>query len=174
MWKKTENDQPEVPPTVSSSRSEPVREQAVIGASLVVKGDVSGDEDLVIQGQVEGKVLLKNHGITVGRNGQVRADLFGKTIAVDGTVQGNLYAEEKIVVRQSGNVRGNLQAPRICLEDGARFKGSIDMDAGAGEKGKSATQASSGPQIPQSGEKADRVGGQAELGIKLNQASPGK
>jgi len=134
MWKKSEPEQPEVTPSFSNVRPQPIREQAIIGASLVVKGDVTGDEDLLIQGQVEGRVVLKNNGITVGKNGSVKADLYGKTICIEGVVQGNLYAEEKIIVRQTGSVRGNLQAPRVTLEDGAKFKGSIEMEGGTQEK----------------------------------------
>lgn len=159
MWKKTEDDRPEISvPPVSSVRPQPVKEQAVIGPSLVVKGDVSGDEDLVIQGQVEGKVVLRNNSVTVGRNGRVRADVFGKTICVEGTVQGNLFAEEKIVVRQTGEVKGNLQAPRVNLEDGAKFKGSIDMDGSASEKPRATA-----------GEKPEEKTGstQSDLGIKV-------
>ncbi len=160
MWKKTEDDRPEISvPPVSPARPQPVRELAVIGPSLVVKGDVSGDEDLVIQGQVEGKVILRNNSVTVGRNGRVRADIFGKTICVEGTVQGNLFAEEKIVVRQTGEVKGNLQAPRVNLEDGAKFKGSIDMDGSGAEK----------PRAVSAGEKPEEKAGspQGDLGIKV-------
>jgi cytoskeletal protein CcmA (bactofilin family) len=83
----------------------------------------------MIQGDVEGKVVLKNNSLTVGKNGRIRADLYAKMIAVEGSVQGNLYGQEQIVVRQSGNVKGNLVSPRVTIEDGAKFKGSIDMDS---------------------------------------------
>lgn len=128
MWKKTEVEQSQPPVAGTVSRPQPTREQAIIGASLVVKGDVEGDEDLTIQGRVEGKVVLKKNSITVGRNGRVKADLYGREICVEGLVEGNLFAEERIVLRQTGQVKGNLKAPRVSLEDGARFKGSIDMD----------------------------------------------
>jgi cytoskeletal protein CcmA (bactofilin family) len=130
MWKKTDEQSEPVNNPVSSptSHRQPVGEQAVIGPSLIVKGDVQGEEDLVIQGQVEGKVVLKKNSITVGKNGRVKADLYGKVIVVEGNLQGNLFGEEKIVVRKSGDIKGNLMAPRINLEEGARFKGSIDME----------------------------------------------
>lgn len=161
--------------TTPNVRSQPVREQAIIGASLVVKGDVAGDEDLLIQGQIEGKVTLQNNSITVGRNGQVKADLYGKTISVEGTVQGNLFADEKIVIRQSGSVRGNLQAPRVTLEEGSKFKGSIDMEGTAPAKA-----AGSAPTVvPPAGvasdkdkDKEDRKSSsQGQLGMKLNNPS---
>jgi cytoskeletal protein CcmA (bactofilin family) len=132
MWKKTADDMEPVSNPISSPSStqrQPVGEQAVIGSSLIVKGDVHGEEDLIIQGQIEGKIVLKNNSVTVGRNGRIKADVYGKVIIIEGTVQGNLYGDEKIVVKQSGDVRGNLVAPRINLEEGAKFKGSIDMEA---------------------------------------------
>lgn len=135
MWKKSEEERPEISvPPASIRTPQPVKEQALIGPSLIVRGDITGEEDLVIQGQVEGKVILRNNNITIGRNGRIRADVLGKTITVEGSVQGNLVAEEKIVVRQAGEVKGNMQAPRVNLEDGAKFKGSIDMDGTAAEK----------------------------------------
>ncbi len=141
MWKKNEPERTE-PTMQQPSHPQPVHEQTLIGSSLVVKGDVTGDEDITIQGQVEGKVVLKNNTITVGQHGRVKADLFGKVINVEGTVEGNLHAEERVVIRKSGKVKGNLEAPRVTLEDGAKFKGSIEMDVGdAGS-----TTASPGPE----------------------------
>src|SRR5690606_38771695 len=105
-------------------------DKSVLGSSLKIKGDLSGTEDLVIQGLVEGKVDLKKNSVTVGKNGRVRADIYAESIYVEGEVQGNLYGSEKVVIRKSGNVRGNIKGPRVNLEDGARFKGSIDMDGG--------------------------------------------
>lgn len=159
MWKKSEEDRPDIAvPQTTVRPPQPVKEQALIGPSLVFRGDISGDEDLVIQGQLEGKVVLRNNHVTVGRNGRIRADVLGKTICVEGTVQGNLVAEEKIVVRQTGEVKGNLQAPRVNLEDGARFKGSIDMDGSAADKTRTAA-----------GEKPEEktVATQGDLAIKV-------
>lgn len=157
--------------TTPNVRPQPVREQAIIGASLVVKGDVAGDEDLLIQGQVEGKVTLQKNSITVGRNGQVKADLYGKTINVEGTVQGNLFADEKIVIRQSGSVRGNLQAPRVTLEEGSKFKGSIDMEGPAQAKTSASVAAPpTGGSVER--DKDERKGSsQSQLGMKLNSPS---
>lgn len=173
MWKKTDTDQPETTPSTSAApKPQPVREQAVIGPSLVVKGDLSGDEDLVIQGQVEGKVVLKNNNVTIGRNGRVKADVFGKTISVEGNVQGNLFGDEKIIVRQSGQVQGNLNAPRVTLEDGARFKGSIDMDGSASSESSRSTSAAasspaSSPATSSSSKSEGKSGpSQGELGIR--------
>jgi cytoskeletal protein CcmA (bactofilin family) len=128
MWKKTkdENSKPESPP-LGKSPIEQSKEQAVIGPSISIKGELSGEEDLMIQGRVEGTIELKNNNVTVGRTGHIKADIYGKVISIEGEVQGNLFGEEKIVVRESAVVRGNMRTPRFSLEDGAKFKGSIDM-----------------------------------------------
>lgn len=102
----------------------------MIGPSIRIKGEVSGDEDLLIQGRVEGSITLKAHEVSVGESGQVFADILAKTIRVDGKVQGDITAMENVVISKLGNVRGNIIAPRVLLEDGAVFKGSIDMDPG--------------------------------------------
>ena len=102
----------------------------MIGPSIRIKGEVSGDEDLLIQGRVEGSITLKTHEVSVGESGQVFADILAKTIRIDGKVQGDITAVENVVISKLGNVRGNIVAPRVLLEDGAVFKGSIDMDPG--------------------------------------------
>jgi len=102
----------------------------MIGPSIVIKGTVSGDEDLVVQGKVEGTIDLKDHEVSVGQSGKVHADINAKVVKVDGEVSGDISGNEKVVISKSGNVRGNIVAPRVTLEDGAIFKGSIDMDPG--------------------------------------------
>jgi cytoskeletal protein CcmA (bactofilin family) len=135
MWKKTDAEYTENEiPSPSAIPEQPMTEQAVIGSSLVLKGDVTGENDLLIQGQVEGKVVLKKNSVTVGRNGRVKADIYGKVIKVEGKVQGNLFGDNKIIINQSGDVQGNLSAPRVTLEDGAKFKGSVDMETRTAEK----------------------------------------
>ena len=103
-------------------------DRATIGPSIFIKGDLSGDEDLVIEGRVEGTVDLKQNNVTVGKNGRVKADVLGRVVTVEGEVDGNVFAQEQAIVRQSGAVRGNITSPRVILEDGSRFKGSIDME----------------------------------------------
>jgi cytoskeletal protein CcmA (bactofilin family) len=102
--------------------------QAIIGRSIQINGDVKGDEDLMIEGDVSGTVELRNHALTIGKEGKVKADIHARSISVDGTTDGDLFASESIAIRSTANVRGNLLAPRISLEDGARFKGSVEMD----------------------------------------------
>ena len=113
----------------------------MIGPSIKIKGEVSGDEDLLIEGQVEGTINLKAHEVVVGESGQVSADILAKTIKVDGKVKGDITGTENVVISKLGSVRGNITAPRVLLEDGAMFKGSIDMDPGD-------TGAKAAPQAP--------------------------
>jgi cytoskeletal protein CcmA (bactofilin family) len=102
---------------------------ASIGPSITVKGDISGNEDLVIQGRVEGSVKLVQNNVTIGSNGRVNADVNGRTVIVEGEVKGDLSAEEQIILRHTARVEGGLVAPRVALEDGAVFRGSIEMDS---------------------------------------------
>ena len=130
MWKKSE-DQPQSPnvqptaPAPAASRPGPI---ATLGPSIVIKGDLTGEEDLVIQGRVEGEIRLTKNSVTVGKNGRVRADIYGNRVHVEGEVRGNLYGDQEIVIRASGRVQGNLTSPRVTLENGSKFKGSIDME----------------------------------------------
>jgi cytoskeletal protein CcmA (bactofilin family) len=105
---------------------------ATIGPSITVKGDISGDEDLLIEGRVEGKVMLAKHNVTIGPDGYVNADVNGRMVVVEGQVEGDLRGEEQIVLRHSAKVEGSIAAPRVTLEDGAVFRGGIEMDAGKG------------------------------------------
>lgn len=104
------------------------QEAAVIGPSIHIEGDLRGDEDLVIDGEVKGAVHLKKNSLTIGSNGKVTADVYAHTIYVDGYMEGDLYGAERISIRKSAQVHGNIASPRVSLEDGARFKGSIEMD----------------------------------------------
>ncbi|MFI5143463.1 MAG: polymer-forming cytoskeletal protein [Thermoanaerobaculales bacterium] len=151
MWKKAEpdpserrgpapTDRPVVPPVWTGTAAslptsggevmtaERPSDRAIIGPSITIKGDVTGEEDLLIQGRIEGKVDLAQHHVTVGANGRIKANVFGHSVTVEGSVEGDLHAEEQIVIRKSGNVRGNVAAPRVTIEDGATFQGSIDME----------------------------------------------
>lgn len=144
-WKRNEPESP-IGSTPPAAPQPPQRtgESATIGASIRIKGDLSGDENLLIQGQIQGKIKLKSHNVTVGPSGRVKADIHGRTIRVEGEVDGNLFGEEEIVIRASGRVQGNLQAPRVTLENGSNFKGSIDMDA-EGKKGPQAAATKPAP-----------------------------
>ncbi len=138
IWKKSDGDFPptqnptQPPPQPMAPRTQPPppspsRERALIGPSIEIKGSLSGGEDLLVEGRVEGKIELAQHSVTIGSSGRIKADIQGRTIVVMGEVEGNLFGSEQIILRQSSKVRGNLVAPRVSLEDGSDFKGSIDM-----------------------------------------------
>jgi len=120
--------------TASGNPSPNSGKAAVIGLDTQIKGDITGSENLVIEGKVIGKIKLELHQVEVGQNGRVNADITAKVIKIAGEVRGDLHATEKVVISRSGNVHGNIVAPRMTLEDGAIFKGSIDMDPGEPEK----------------------------------------
>ncbi len=99
-----------------------------IGQSVQIKGELTGNEDLTIEGMVDGKIILNDHNLTIGANGRITAELHAKTVVIVGQVMGNITADDKIDIAATGSVQGDLRAPRVAIEDGARFKGSIDME----------------------------------------------
>ena len=110
------------------SASSGPREKAVIGPSIHIDGDLRGEEDLLIEGEVNGTVQLRSNSLTIGAQGKVRADVYAHSIYVEGVMEGDLYGTERVHIRKSAQVRGNVTSPRVSLEDGAKFKGSIEMD----------------------------------------------
>jgi cytoskeletal protein CcmA (bactofilin family) len=146
--KDTEADEPNPILATEPARERPpatraTSSAATIGSSIRIKGEVSGEEDLIIQGHVEGAVKLAEHDLVIGESGRVDADLNAKTIRVEGEVNGDVIGSTKVVVTRSGRVLGNIIAPRVTLEDGAKFKGSIDMDPGQPSAAKTAGSTSS-------------------------------
>jgi len=123
--------QPEAPRRAASPSGS--REAAVIGPSIHIDGDLRGEEDLLIEGEVNGTVQLKNNSLTIGAQGKVSADVYAHSIYVEGYMEGDLYGSERVSIRKSAQLRGNITSPRVSLEDGARFKGSIEMDPQAVE-----------------------------------------
>ena len=101
--------------------------QATIGKSLVLKAQITGAQDLYIDGQVEGSIELKNHNLTVGINGQVSANVIARNVFVEGNLKGNVMATEKVEIRKTGSLQGDLSTGGVTIEDGAYFKGSIDI-----------------------------------------------
>src|SRR4030067_1573059 len=95
-----------------------------IGKSVCVKGEITGDEDLTIEGKVEGKIDLKNHNLIIGSNAQIRAEISAKNIQIIGSVVGNVIASERVEIREMGSLEGDIIAPRVNIVDGAHFKGS--------------------------------------------------
>src|SRR3984893_13626673 len=156
MWKPTNQPQtpgrpaePERPtmsspsaPVMSSTEPSPVprpattattADQATIGKSLVIKGEVTGSESLYIDGRVEGSINLSGNRVTVGRNGVVSANINAREIVVLGKVRGNITASDRVDIRSDGSLTGDVVAARISIEDGAFFKGGIDIRK-AGQK----------------------------------------
>lgn len=165
MWNKREDDPtyrlPSVPPQPPAPAAAPPpvvgegrHEHAAIGASISILGDLKGDEDLTILGRVEGKIDLPQHSVVIGRSGRVTADIHAKLVSVEGEVRGNLFAGEQILIRRTATMLGNLTAPRVSLEDGCRFKGSVDMEAQPVDRARSAPQPSAPVARPQPGAEA--------------------
>ena len=98
-----------------------------IGKSIVIKGELNGSEDLTIEGHVEGKIELKDHVLTIGSNGRIRAAVFAKSVIVLGEVVGNVTGTEKVDIRDNGSVDGDIVSPRVAIAEGAHFRGSVDM-----------------------------------------------
>jgi cytoskeletal protein CcmA (bactofilin family) len=156
MWKKDEESKPTANvTTVSGTVSAPKQtrkstpqgqDQATIGRSITIKGDVTGDEDLYIQGRIDGTVNLKQHNVTVGSEGRVKANISGRTVTIEGEVNGDVHGQEQVALRASSTVNGDIVSPRVVLEDGATFLGSIDMSGN--KPGVSTGQPASTPSKP--------------------------
>jgi len=146
MWKRKEDEYGSSPDPVPSSspatatpsaparpaepaRSEQLRssEVATIGKSVVVKGELSGSEDLVVDGEVEGSITLRGQTLTVGPNGRVRANIEARNVILHGRVDGDILASDRVDLRKSASLAGNIATARISIEDGAFFKGGIDI-----------------------------------------------
>jgi cytoskeletal protein CcmA (bactofilin family) len=109
-----------------------------IGKSVVIKGELNGSEDLTIEGQVEGTIQLRDHVLTIGANGKIKAQVFAKSVIVLGEVSGNVTATDKVDIRDNGSVDGDIVAPRVAIAEGAHFRGSVDMQRKAGQPATSA------------------------------------
>ena len=114
-------------PSASPASAVPPGEQATIGKSLVIKGEVSGSESLYVDGKIEGAINLPGNRVTVGRNGQVAANIMAREVVVLGKVRGNVHASDRVDIRSEGSLTGDVIAARISIEDGAFFKGGIDI-----------------------------------------------
>ena len=151
MWKRDEAVKPTGPapgtpapaaapapaPVMAVRHEEPravLRDVVNIGKSVVIKGELNGSEDLTIEGHVEGRIELRDHVLTIGPNGKIKAELFAKAVVVLGEVIGNVSASEKVDIRENGSVEGDITSPRVAIAEGAHFRGSVDM----ANKGKAA------------------------------------
>lgn len=104
---------------------------AQIGKSVVIKGELSGSEDLYVDGHVEGSISLKDNGLTIGPNGQVKASVESKVIVVQGKLEGNVQASDRVELRKSAIVTGDITTQRISIEEGAYLKGKVDIQGKA-------------------------------------------
>lgn len=138
LWQKPDQDQnaPSTPtmsprqtatPTATAPAGNRGSGTATIGQSVQIKGELTGQEDLVVDGRIEGRISLKGHQLTIGPNGRVHAEVHAKSVRIDGEVTGNVIADDKVEISPSGSVQGDITAPRVALADGSSFKGSIDM-----------------------------------------------
>ncbi len=114
-------------PRTEANRRQEKSDVVNIGKSVIIKGELSGSEDLTIEGQVDGKIELRQNVLTIGPNGKIKAQITAKTVVIEGQVQGNITATERVDIRDNGTVDGDLSAPRVSIADGAHFRGAIDM-----------------------------------------------
>jgi len=139
------------PPVVTRPAAASPQEQATLGKSLVIKGEVTGSESLYIDGRVEGSINLPGNRVTVGRNGVVSANISAREIVILGKVRGNMTASDRFDIRSEGSLTGDIVAQRVSIEEGAYFKGGIDIRKagqkanGGDSKEAAATEAPVGP-----------------------------
>jgi cytoskeletal protein CcmA (bactofilin family) len=108
-------------------------EFAHIGKSVVIKGEVSGSEDLYVDGNIEGKIELRNYSLTVGPNGNIKADVTAKAVVIQGKLDGSVNASERVELRKAAVVNGDVTTQRIAIEEGAFLKGKVDIQKEAGK-----------------------------------------
>jgi len=123
---------PGAPPRPEASRHNMEKDIVNIGKSVVIKGELNGSEDLTIEGHVEGTIQLRDHVLTIGPNGRIKAQVFAKSVIVLGEVTGNVTASDKVDIRDNGSVDGDIVSPRVAIAEGAHFRGSVDMQRKAG------------------------------------------
>ena len=134
-------------PTEASLKME--KDIVNIGKSVVIKGELNGSEDLTIEGHVEGRIELKDHVLTIGPNGKIKAQVFAKAVIVLGEVNGNVTASEKVDIRDGGSVDGDIISPRVAIAEGAHFRGSVDMQRKGAQPGQPQQKASAQPEKAQ-------------------------
>ena len=135
-----------------------------IGKSVVIKGELNGSEDLTIEGHVEGTIQLKDHVLTIGPNGRIKAQVFAKAVIVLGEVTGNVTATDKVDIRDNGSVDGDIVSPRVAIAEGAHFRGSVDMQRKAGAAEPKAPQAQAKPATPAAAPQAQPVAAGQRVG----------
>jgi len=109
------------------TRSKPMSSVAIVGKSIVIKGELSGNEDLVVEGNVDGTITLTDNNLVVGADGRVNANLFARSVTITGKVEGDVSATERVEITATGSLKGNIRAPRLVINDGAFFQGAVEM-----------------------------------------------
>jgi cytoskeletal protein CcmA (bactofilin family) len=141
-------------PQQPDTRRQIERDVVNIGKSVVIKGELNGSEDLTVEGHVEGKIELKDHVLTIGPNGKIKAAVFAKAVIVLGEVNGNVTASEKVDIRDGGSVDGDIISPRVAIAEGAHFRGTVDMQRKGAQAGQQPQKAAGQPQPGQQGQPA--------------------
>ena len=161
MWKRDEAVRPPIgqptavtppapvaAPGVRPEASQQMEKDIVnIGKSVVIKGELNGSEDLTIEGHVEGTIQLRDHVLTIGPNGRIKAQVFAKSVIVLGEVTGNVTASDKVDIRDGGSVDGDIISPRVAIAEGAHFRGSVDMQRKGAAQPQAKAQAESKPAV---------------------------
>ena len=133
---------------VPQKKQTPLGEKAMIGAKVKVNGDIISGEDLLVEGEVNGTITLSDNELVVGSAGKLQANVSAKTVRIEGEVRGDIEGSERVVICASGDVEGNVTAPRVMLEDGGRFRGNIDMGGGkAAPAAAKSTPAATKPEV---------------------------
>lgn len=129
-WNKTSDNDPAPAPAAprTNAPGASAGHPSTLGPSISIKGTLKGSEDLRIEGAVEGTIRFDKQYVLVSQSGRIKADIFASKICVEGEVQGNLHGEREIIILPSGKLEGNITAPSVTLENGAKFRGSIDME----------------------------------------------
>ncbi len=122
------------PEVISSSVAIGSGERAVIGKSIIIKGEVTGQEDLVVEGTIEGQIILDNQHVTIGASGRVLAEVKARLVTIEGEVVGNIQARERVIITAKGSLTGDIQAARLKVEDGAYLKGTVSLTPREKEK----------------------------------------
>src|SRR5438132_12488297 len=165
MWKRDEAVRPSGQPTAAPQPPAPMsagvpgprtesgynmeKDIVNIGKSVVIKGELNGSEDLTIEGHVEGTIQLRDHVLTIGPNGRIKAQVFAKAVIVLGEVTGNVTASDKVDIRDNGSVDGDIVSPRVAIAEGAHFRGSVDMQRKGAPQAQAPAKSAAPPAQPQ-------------------------
>jgi len=145
---------PDSPEGPHKQRSKPMSSVAIVGKSIVIKGELSGNEDLVVEGNVDGTITLTDNNLVVGADGRVNANLFARSVTITGKVEGDVSANERVEITATGSLKGNIRSPRVVINDGAYFQGSVEMK----KAGAQADIKSKAPSASELGPKSEPAG----------------